>query len=176
MNNEGRSGLVINFHPDGNDPRFVSAAKEYEGIWREDGDRIVSAIESVSGLSFRERSVDALVYDGISWSDPLKFRFSYTREIKKGAIVHELVHRILIANPTKHELGPDDYNFEVHRLANLVLYDAWVDLYGEEFARENIEFEKELMMENGVSPYKRAWDWALSMTREQRAEELRKYF
>lgn len=168
--------LTINFHPANDNPRFAQSTTEYEGIWREDGSQITSVIERLSRLRFSERFVDATVYQGMSQSHPLLLGFDYQPQIKKGVLVHELVHIIIEGNRPKLEFSQDDYVFDAHRLVDLVLYDAWVELYGEELARENVEYENQLMRENDQSPYERAWDWALGMTPEQRAEEFRKYF
>ena len=55
-----------------------------------------------------------------------------------------------------------------HRLLYLFLYDAWTDLYGSAFADRMVRIERR------IGPaYDAAWDWALSMTREDRQRRLR---
>lgn len=170
------SGLTINFRPQNGDPRFLDGTKEYEEIWREDGNRITSAIERLSGLKFLRRPIPATVYDGISYSHPLHLNSELQTPIKKGVLVHELIHRIIKSSKPTYDFSQDDYLFSAHKLTDLILYDAWVEIYGEDLARENVAFENEIMNENGNGPYKRAWVWALGMTREKRQAEFRKYF
>ena len=171
-------GLTINFYPDSDDPRFIAAASEYTDIWTADGDRIFSTIERISGLRFKERYINAVVFADPSLSHPYRLKFDLPREIKKGALVHELTHRIIRGNNPTYEFSKDRHGYVVdaHKLADLVLYDIWTDLYGEEFARANVEFETGSEILEDIDAYKAAWDWALGMTKEQRAEEFRKYF
>ena len=63
-------GLTINFYPDSDDPRFIAAASEYTDIWTADGDRIFSTIERISGLRFKERYINAVVFADPSLSHP----------------------------------------------------------------------------------------------------------
>jgi len=48
----------------------------------------------------------------------------------------------------------------------LILYDVWIELYGERFANEQIEVEKK---RRGLYDYESAWNWALSLSKEERA-------
>ena len=56
----------------------------------------------------------------------------------------------------------------VHSVLFLILYDIWVDLYGEMFAKEQVEIEK---LRRGVYP--KAWDCALGITRMEREKKFR---
>jgi hypothetical protein len=52
----------------------------------------------------------------------------------------------------------------------LYLYDVWSKLYGKEFADRMVEVEKK---RKGIYDYESAWNWALSMTAQERAARLR---
>lgn len=169
--------MVINFYPESNNPIFEKAAKEYATIWKEEGDKIVTAIEKISKLKFKEKIVNALTYGEISYSLPLQLQSNISLEHKKGTLVHELCHRLIVGNDIRLNVSYEDknWNLEVHKHADLILYDIFIELYGENFARKEIEYEISLWTGKDVSPYKIAWDWATSMTKEQRAEEFKKY-
>lgn len=173
------SGLTINFYPDSDlDPGFVAAASEYTDIWEVDGGRIVSTIEAISGLRFKETFINTVVFADPSMSHPHRLKFDLSGEIKKGALVHELVHRIIRGNNPLYAFSKDshEYTVQTHKIVDLVLYDAWANLYGEGFARANVEFENGSEVLEDVDAYREAWNWALGMTRGQRAREFRKYF
>lgn len=169
--------MVINFYPDSDNPEFEKAVEEYAKIWAEDGDKIVETIEKISGLKFKEKFINAIVFDDVSYSSPLALNGTIPTEHKKGTIVHELCHRLLVVNEIKWEdlKGKNAYYLLSHKPVDLILYDAWVELYGENFAEKEKEYEIGLWIGKDTSPYKVAWDWALSMTKEQRAEEFKKY-
>ncbi len=168
--------LKINFYPESDNPEFEKASKEYAKLWEEEGAGIQKTIENISGLRFKEKNINALVFDNVSYSVPLQLTASITLERKRGALVHELCHRIVVGNKIKVKSGKS-YNswiLAIHKHIDLILYDIWVDLYGENFAKREIKYEISLWDGKGISPYKVAWDWALSMTKEERAREFKK--
>jgi hypothetical protein len=169
--------MQINFYPEYDNPTFEKAAKEYTKIWSEEGERITAVIKKVSGLKFKEKVVNAIVHDRISYSHPLQLQTGLSLEEKRGTITHELCHRLLLGNKIKWEKikGKNGFYLLVHRPADLILYDIWVELYGEDFAKRHVKYEIDLWSEKGISPYKIAWDWALAMTKEQRHQEFLKY-
>ena len=147
-------------------PEFDAATDEYRAIWEEDGERIAAALERASGLAFPPGEIEALVsqappmmsYDGRS----MRLRAGYSPAYKRATLVHELGHRLAFMLP--RTAGLDD-----HRLLYLFLYDAWTDLYGEEFAVRMSSIESSIP---GPYDYDSAWRWALAMTREQRQARL----
>lgn len=169
--------MIINFYPEQNNPDFEKAAGEYAKIWKKEGNKIVSVIEKVSGLKFKEKAINALTYDEISYSVPLQLQSNISLVHKKGTLVHELCHRLIVGNDIRLDVGYEDknWNLEVHKHVDLILYDILVELYGEGFAKKEIEYEISLWTGKDISPYKIAWEWATSMTKEDRQKEFKKY-
>lgn len=169
--------MKINFYPDRDDINLKNAAVDYAKIWSKDGSKIISTIENVSGLRFREKFINAIIYDDISYSYPLSLDANISLKYKKLTLIHELCHRLLIGNKIKWEKlnRENTYYLISHRPLNLFLYDALTDLYGENIAKENVDHEISLWNKKGISPYKIAWDWALGMTREERQIVFKKY-
>lgn len=169
--------MIINFYPESDNPDFEKAAKEYAQIWKEEGEKIATTIEKISGLKFKEKVINALTFADVSYSVPLQLSSSDSLEEKKAGLVHELCHRLIVGNDIKlkGEVTNENWNLKVHKQVDLIIYDAWVELYGKDFANRMIESEINLWTGEGISPYKIAWDWALAMTKEQRAEEFKKY-
>jgi hypothetical protein len=143
---------------------FIAAAEEYRRIWSNEGERVIRAMEQVTGLEFPEKQVAAEIYEGPSFSGrgslPMRLRASYPFEIKKGTLVHEMGHRM------NGQLRRRPKELDEHRLLFLFLYDLWTQLYGKEFADKEVAFERTL---KGLYDYDAAWTWALAMTPQQRA-------
>jgi hypothetical protein len=160
---EGRVSMT--FTPQ--DQTFAEAAEAYRRAWIAEGSAIVEAMERVSGLTFLERHVNAVVFEGTSRSGvgdtPMYLRASYPADVKKAALVHELGHR-LIAQLT---IRPAD--LDEHRVLDLFLYDVWESLWGRDFANQQVMFDSGL---TGLYDYKAAWAWALSISKEERASRL----
>jgi hypothetical protein len=152
----------VSFAPVG--PGFAPASDEYRRLWDTDGERIVAAMERVTGLPFPASPIDAIVSEGRPMTAydgrTIRLRASYSPAYKKATLVHELGHRLALALP--RDSGLDD-----HRLLYLFLYDVWCDLYGRDFADRMVAIERR------IGPaYQSAWTWALAMTREQRQARL----
>jgi ketosteroid isomerase-like protein len=149
--------------------KFSKATTEYQAIWSAEGKKIVEAMESVSGLRFSDKHIAVIVYEGVSWSGfrdrPMKLRASYPLEIKKATLIHELGHRLInsIRIPKTKQL-------DEHRVLFLILYDIWEKLYGKEFADKAVEVEKQ---RKGIYDYESAWQWALSLSKEERTAEFK---
>lgn len=160
--------LKINFYPERDDENLIKAAGEYQEVWNKESEKILNSIYKVAGLKPKSRVINSLIcaYTN-SYAYPLVLRDSYPKDIKTGTLIHELMHRLIkIADNSHYKKNP----LEQHKDLYLVLYDIWVDLYGEEFAEEN------RLAESDRKPYyKEAFDWALSMSVEERKEMFRKY-
>ena len=143
---------------------FASAVGEYERIWAADGRRILRAMQEVSGLTFTDTAITAIVFEGVSSSGfrdtPMRLRASYSLDTKKATLIHELGHRLQsgLFRQTEEEHGP----------LFLWLYDTWAQLYGREFADAQVAVEKRRR-----GPYPKAWEDALSLMPKQRAERWR---
>jgi hypothetical protein len=118
-------------------------------------------MERVSGLKFVEKELKAVIYEGPSnsgfGSSPMNLRASYPTDVKKATLVHELSHRM--NSQLKDE----------HRILFLYLYDVREILYGKDFADQQVEVEKG---RKGLYDYESAWNWALSMNKDERASRL----
>lgn len=165
--------LKINFYPDSDrEDRLNSVkkgTKEYKNIWQKDGENIIKTIENVSKLSFVESEINSIVYVSSlnPRSVPLSLRANVSLERKKGTLVHELCHRLISGNLIRIDVKDrKDFSLEVHKLLNLILYDVWVDIYGEQLAKSNLDYE------SGIPSYKEAWEWALSFSKEERAKRF----
>jgi len=159
--------IQINFYPEGDKEEHFEATKEYQNIWDKEGIKIIEAIQKKCGLSFKEGIVRAIIFEGASRSNPLKLRSSYNADNKKSVLVHELVHRILVDNNIKIP-GGANFKEDLHKAIYLVLYDIWADLFGENFAMASKDRECILN-----SAYKKAWSWALSFPKEERAKKFK---
>jgi hypothetical protein len=153
--------LRITFTPES--PQFETAAREYAELWTREGERIVNAMESVSGLKFDGNEVKAIVFEGTSDSGyrvrPMRLRASYPPDTKKATLIHELGHRL------QSDLFPKG---EDHPYLFLWIYDVWVKLYGRQFADDQVAVEKAR-----GRMYPEAWDAAMALTAEQRASKWR---
>jgi len=158
-----RPSLRLDFVPESS--AFAAAAREYEQLWAAEGERIVRAMEEVSGLAVRDTAVTVIVYAGISQSGfrdiPMRMRASYPPDTKKATLIHELGHRL--------QQGLFRRDEEEHGPLFLWLYDVWVRLYGREFADSQVEIEKRRR-----GPYPRAWDDALALNAEERQARWRR--
>lgn len=62
--------LKINFYPEHDDRALEDAASEYAEIWKQEGAKITATIESASGFKFDENIINAIVFEGKSFSHP----------------------------------------------------------------------------------------------------------
>src|SRR5690606_29503887 len=87
-------------------PRFEPGAEEYARIWDEEGPRIVSALETASGLSFPEAPIDVIVSNGRPMATYdgriIRLRATSRGPYRKGTLVHELGHRLAMTLPGGH--------------------------------------------------------------------------
>ena len=160
------SGVTLSFSPESE--KFTEATRQYQTIWNAESKRIIAAMEEVSGMKFQPLDVTVIVFEGPSESGfgdkPMKLRASYSSDTKKATLIHELGHR-LNAMIRKRPDGIDE-----HRVLFLYLYDVWIKLYGKSFADHEVEVEK---LRKGRYDYETAWNWALSMSEQERAAKLR---
>jgi hypothetical protein len=146
---------------------FTEAAEAYRRVWAADGTRIVETMQRVSGLTFRETHVKAIVFEDVSQSGagdrPMYLRASYAPDVKKATLVHEHGHRLIA------QLRNRPRDLDEHRVLFLFLYDALESLWGTDLADRQVQFESGL---RGLYDYETAWRWALSLTRIERASRF----
>ena len=140
------------------------AVRTYEAIWTADGAAIVAALEARTCLPFAENEVAAIVADATSNSGgpehPMQLRASYSPEVKRATLVHELGHRHLWQ--LEHRLEEIDG----HETLYLILDLVWTDVWGEVFAAERVNDESQW---RSNYDYAAAWDWARALQAEERA-------
>ena len=127
-------------------------------------------MERVTGIRFdsppyADTLIGAVVFEGISNSGfretPMRLRASYPTDTKKATLVHELGHRLQTG--VARRSGVDE-----HEVLFLWLYDAWVALWGREFADAQVLVERARR-----GPYPAAWDAALALDAAGRAARWR---
>ena len=150
------------------EPEFETAAAAYRSLWAGQGARIIAALEKRSGLKWQEREIRAQVYEGTSYSGfgtrPMRLRASYSADTKKATLIHEIGHRLQHA---LFKAGEEDHPFLF-----LYLYDVWRDLYGQEFADEQVKIES---ARKGLYDYERAWKQVLDLTEDERITAWRNF-
>lgn len=169
--------MVINFYPDSDALGLAEAAQEYKKVWEKKGEIIVAEIEKVSGVRFTRKFINAIIWlEEYGWSFPLALSYSTPPDQKAKEIAHELCHRLMAQNKIETKKFT---RVETHKQINLILYDIFLNLYGEEETKKRIEYEINLWIKTGGkkedNPYITAWNYVTKMTKEQRAKEFKKY-
>ncbi len=159
--------LSFSFHPEADRPDLVEAAAGYQAIWDADGSRIVEALTDLSKLAFKGRFFHALVHAGPTTAFPLHFDAKATESVRKAAIVHELTHRLFADNKLDGPIKNDQQALSSHARINLVLFDTWVRVWGEEFARQAVATESKAR-----PVYRRAWQLTFTMDAKRRSRQL----
>ena len=160
--------ITINFYPESDNDLFKKAAKEYSDIWKKDGNNIFDEIQKISRLKFRTKEINAVTFEGHSYSIPLRLRSSYPQTQKKAVLIHELCHRLLVDN-NFYIFDYKNLSEDIHKILNLILYDIWVNLLGEKKANVS----KDIEIGYGDPAYKNAWEWALSFDKETREKKFK---
>lgn len=139
---------------------FTDAAEAYRRLWADEGSRIVETMERVSGLTFVEKHVKAVVFEGTSRSGvgdlPMYLRASYPPDVKRAVLVHENGHRLIA------QLRNRPRDLDEHRVLFLFLYDVFESLWGKALADQQVQFDSGL---RGLYDYETAWTWALSFNK-----------
>ena len=148
-------------------PDVCGARDAYRRAWVAEGSAILEAMERGTGLTFLETHVNAVVYEGVSSSGagdtPMYLRASYPADVKKATLVHEHGHRLI----AQLRIRPAD--LDEHRVLDLFLYDVWESLWGRDFADQQVTIESG---RTGLYDYKAAWNWALSISKAERASRF----
>jgi hypothetical protein len=160
--------MKIRFFPEWSNEELIKAAEEYGEIWRAIGSGSTERLESATKLEFREAYINAVVHEGMSFSNPLLLRADLKTTLKAPAIVHELGHRLLIGNDVILPRGNINFTLYSHRLLYLFLYDIYVALFGAQQTKTIVEYESDLRV-----GYRDAWAWTLHMSAYERKERFR---
>jgi len=144
---------------------YAPAAREYAALWAAEGARIVAVLERVSGLRFITPAyADTVILVRVAERPaesgfrqvPMIMRASYPPETRRATLMHELGHRLQSGLFRREE--------DEHAPLFLWLFDAWVEVTGEEAASRQVEVEK-----RRGGPYPAAWDAAMALSREERS-------
>jgi hypothetical protein len=146
------------------DQTFEAAAEVYRQLWAADGSKMIEAMERISGLTWLETHVKAVIFEGPSRSGagdlPIYLRASYPTDVKKATLVHEHGHRLMA------QLRNRPPDLDEHRVLFLFPTTSGKASLGKGFADEQVEIESR---RTGLYDYETAWKWALSISKEQRA-------
>jgi hypothetical protein len=159
--------LTLTFEPESSE--FDDATHAYRELWASEGQAIVRALESASGMTFPVESVIVTVMEGPSWAgrDRMGMRASYPLDTKRATLAHELGH-ILIGDRIPEDADGEP-TLDHHDVLFLFLYEVWVELWGEDFAREQVEVESR---RRGPNDYEGRWNRALSLGLDGRRDAL----
>lgn len=147
-------------------PADSAAAEDYRRIWAANEQRVVAAMQRYSGRSFitpeyADTAITVRVLEASANSGyrerPMRMRTSYPDATKFSTLVHELGHRLQTDLFAKDE--------EEHKSLFLWLYDVWVELEGKAWADQQVAIERKRGQR-----YVNAWDNALALTPQERAE------
>jgi hypothetical protein len=145
---------------------FSAATEEYTAIWESQGERIVDALETATGLRVEAGPIRAIVCECVSYSGyretPMRLRASYPSATKRATLVHELSHRLI------SDVAPE--SVDQHPVIFLFVYDVWVQLWGEELADAQVVVESG---RRGLYDYASAWQDALALGTAGRRERWR---
>jgi hypothetical protein len=162
--------LDICFYPDHNNLKLSKATEEYGLIWKEERGKIGKAISDITGLNFKTKKINAIVYEGSSYSYPLKLRASHSKTLKKTTLVHELFHRIFLDNKIKFEgrFYSKEWDYKVHKIISLFLYFTLKQLYGDEVLNANVKKESK-------GERKKIWVAVLKLSDSEKREYIRSF-
>ncbi len=164
--------LQLNFYPESDKKEYIKAADEYSLIWKKEGIKIIESIENYSGLAFKTKVINAVIFGGDqSYSYPLRLNYNYSFEIKKGILIHELCHRLMLDNNITIKKQPTlaEFTRKIHKRIFLILYDILIELYGEKYAKSHVAQETQY---DDLS-YKKAWEWALLLSKDERISRFK---
>ncbi|HLH70130.1 MAG TPA: hypothetical protein VKY90_14195 [Candidatus Dormibacteraeota bacterium] len=159
--------FTLHIHPEADRSELVGAAEEYQAIWKQDGDRLVEALTQVSGLGFKGTFIHSLVHAGETTTFPLQFKANLGRQLKQATLSRHLTRRLLADNGLDGPKKQERAEFASHANVNLVLLDAWHQVWGEDFAREAIAAESQ-----AAPLLRRAWQLVLTLGPKGRQQSL----
>ena len=158
------------------DSKYQMHYMEYMAIWKNEGSKIIEAIEGTLGLKFKEKEIVINICEGYQnkgnffgndVSEQMVFR--YNNRCKIGTFFHELSHRIIMEYKLFDIINEKYKLNNEHQLIDLFLYDSIEKAYGKEAAQLRVDYEKEFPEKE----FKESWEYALSMDCEKRKKLLK---
>ena len=151
------------------------ALGRYQKFWDEYKDKVEQSFYNQTGLKFKQKKITVKAIDkgtsraGNSHS-PMELSINKVIMAEAGAnLLHELAHRLVIGNGIDTNDEDRAWVYHCHRYIDLFLYDVWVDVLGKKAADKALSQERT----NTYDYYRKAWDWAMSMSFEERQQKLK---
>ncbi len=141
---------------------------DYEEAWRPYADRILQAIQDVTGLKFRQNYIDVYIAPFFAaFSDPLVMGTRNEPDVFIDVLTHELIHRICGDNTSADFLVEPDWakvfgsqytegtlaHIQIHAIHKAIYLDY---LNEPERLKRDIENSRTY---NGAEDYAAAWDY-----------------
>ncbi|HJQ09147.1 MAG TPA: hypothetical protein VJ836_06730 [Candidatus Saccharimonadales bacterium] len=164
----------IRFLPQGEGFDTKLAAFGYESIWQAEGQRLIKAYYNLTNLRFWYKKMTVLVVPSYTSEAGRRYRrmrlsaYKFSQEERLRVLSHELAHRLLLGNGI--EAYGKTSRFYDHYYIDLFLFDAWVQLYGAETAKQYVEQEQTGLLD----AYGHAWKKSLALSFTERQETLRR--
>lgn len=167
--------MKLLFKLDLDDPLEITlATARYKQFWEENQDKIIQSFHKHTGLAFLQKQITVKVLDQPSsraGTHNRRMELSSHRKTESrvgGNLIHELAHRLVIGNGIDVDTDASVWKYHSHRHINLFLYDVWVDVLGKRAADQELKAERT----NTFDYYRKAWDWALAKSYEERQNIL----
>ncbi|HSX33033.1 MAG TPA: hypothetical protein VLF91_01710 [Candidatus Saccharimonadales bacterium] len=144
----------------------------YQRFWEEHSVEILQSFKQRTGLDFAQRRITVRGIDEPTSRagnphQPMELTIHRVEMPKVGVnLLHELAHRLVIGNGIDSDARHWSYLCHCH--IDLFLYDVWADVLGKDAAEAALEAERN----NGYPTYRKAWDWALAKTPDERRRTL----
>lgn len=163
------------------------ATAHYQRIWKQYSRKVLRGMRETTGLKFQQTTITARVRQGEDsragyrhYAMILAADYQRSEADRIITLIHELGHHLLSGNyldlralglQEEDDNGTnDDYYIEMtHRHPYLFEYDVVRNYLGPELAKTCVQHET--IHKNG--PHAHAWDWAMSMTYEERQRALK---
>jgi hypothetical protein len=174
--------LVI--EPEDSSLELILATNQYQKFWDEQGRKVISAFQDMTGLEFQQPLIKARVKKGSfanagNTDAPMTLPGNYSSlEEKANTLIHELAHRLLGGNalsPIALGLVADsnkpDYRFQnfEHRHVYLFLYDVSKEALGKNYAEQCTQHEQQI----DEPGYREAWEWTMGMSFKKRQRAIK---
>lgn len=175
--------MRIVFRPNTNSIEDILDTAHARKLWKAGKGNIIAALEQVSGLKFRQATIQAVSgtieamhsgWPGIKpMSLPLKYHVEgseaphYHSELEYvGLVSHELAHHLLLEHDIVAPQG-SDHDLQAHQHIYLFLADAWRLAYNSQKAKRLITNEPSYVRHHYIT---RSFHWAERLGKVRRQQ------